>query len=139
MSYFLDLTADKENSFEPIPAGIYNMIVSDVEDTATSKGDRRLRMTFTITDGEYVGRKIFEGYNLTGNEKAVQISRGQLKALWKCAGHDAFVINHPSEFQNIEIAASVKIQPAKDGYDAKNTISSFKPKQKQADTTAVPF
>ena len=135
---WLDLSEDKESTFAPIPAGVYNLIVTDVEDTVTKKMDKRLNVTFTIADGEYQGRKIFEGYQLSGNEKAVQIGRGQLKALWRCAGHDTFSIETPDQFLNIEIAASVKIKTSEE-YGDKNTISTFKPKMKTQASGQVPF
>lgn len=131
--------ADKESSFEPIPAGTYNLVVTKAEMKETSKGDQRLSVEFTVTDDpEYAGRKIFDGYMLSGSEKAVQIGRGQIKSLLKVAGKD-FNITGPEELLNIEIAASVKIQPAKDGYDAKNSISSFKPRGTVAASNTVPF
>lgn len=129
---------DKEVSFEPMPAGVYNVAVTSVEEKETKNGDKRLAMTFTVLDGEYVGRKIFEGYMLTGSEKAVQIARGQLKSLLKVAGKD-FNLKGPEDFLGIEVAASVKIQAAKDGYDARNSISSFKPKQAVEMSSQVPF
>jgi len=139
MNMFLNLTEDKESSFDPIPAGTYNLIVTNAEETETKNKDKRIKLTFSVSEGEYAGRKIFEGYQLSGNEKAVQIGRGQLKSLWKCAGHTEFIIKSAQDFNNIEIAASVKIQPGKDGYDAKNSISSFKPKIKSVAADATPF
>jgi hypothetical protein len=129
---------DKEVSFEPMPAGVYNVAVTNVEEKETKNGDKRLSMTFTVIDGEFVGRKIFEGYMLSGSEKAVQIARGMLKSLLKVAGKD-FNLKGPEDFLGIEVAASVKIQAAKDGYDARNAISSFKPKQAVEMSATVPF
>jgi hypothetical protein len=133
-----DFSSDKESSFDPIPAGVYNVVVTSVEDKLTKNNDKRLAMVFTVMDGEHEGRRIYEGFNLTGSEKAVQISRGQLKSLLKCAGK-SFDLKGPEEFMGIEVAASVKIQPAKDGYDAQNKISTFKPKQNIAASSATPF
>jgi hypothetical protein len=130
--------SDKESSFSPIPAGVYNLVVTHVEMKTTKKNDQRLNMTFTVTDGEFVGRKIFEGFMLSGNEKAVQIARGQLKSLLKVAGKP-FEIKGPEEFMGIEVSASVKIQPSKDGYDERNNISTFKPKQASEASAQVPF
>lgn len=135
---FLDLTEDKESSFSPVPAGIYNLIVTDAEETVTKNMDKRIKLTFSVADGEFAGRKIFEGYQLTGNQKAVEIGRGQLKALWRCAGHSDFVIQDVSQFINLEIAASVKIK-SDETYGDKNTISSFKPKVSQQAAAGVPF
>lgn len=135
---WLDLTDAQESSYEPIPAGVYNLIVTQAEETTTKNNDSRIKLTFSVSDGDYAGRKIFDGYQLSGNETAVKIGRGQLKSLWRCAGHTDFNISSPSELLNIEIAASVKIKEDP-SYGPKNVISTFKPKQATATTTAVPF
>lgn len=136
---WLNLTEDKELSFSPVPAGVYNVTVTDVEETVTKKMDKRLKMTFAITDGEYAGRKIFEGYQLTGSDKAVAIGRSQLKSLWKCAGHNTFEIESPDQFLNIEVAASIKIKKGEDGYEDRNTISTFKAKSALKAKDEIPF
>ena len=135
---FLDLSGDRESTFEPIPAGVYNLVVTGAEEALTQKGDKRIKITFAVADGDYAGRKIFEGYNLSGNPKSVEIGRGQLKSLWKCAGNNEFVINSVEQFLNIEIAASVKIK-TDETYGDKNVISSFKPKKQVTATAAPPF
>lgn len=135
-----DFSSDRETSFSPMPAGTYNLEITHVEDTLTKAGDKRLKVTFSVIDGEYVGRKIFEGYNLTGaNQKAVEISRGQIKSLLKLSGRDNFQIKDPSELIGIQVSASVKVQEGKDGYSDKNTISSFKKKTAAKVTEEVPF
>lgn len=140
MSSWLDLTDDKEaTGFEPIPAGVYNLIVVGAEDTLTKNGDKRLKLVFSVADGDYAGRKIFEGYNLSGNPKAVEISRSMIKRLMKCAGKESFVLKDPTDLLNTEVAASVKVQPGKDGYDPKNTVSSFKPKVAPEAQSGIPF
>lgn len=139
-NWLLDLSDDKEATFGPIPKGVYNMVVTEAEETVTKAGNKRINITFSITDGEYSGRKIWEGYNLTGeNTKAVQISRGQLKALWKCAGHTDFRIESADKFIGIEVTASVKIQEGRDGFDDRNVISTFKPKVKSETSPGTPF
>lgn len=142
-SSIFDFSQDKESSFSPMPAGTYNLEITEAEATTTKAGDQRLKLTFSVIDGEYVGRKIWEGYNLTGvNQKAIEISRGQIKSMLKLSGRDNYQLKDPSELIGIQLAASVKIQEGKDGYSDKNTISSFKKKTtatKKTDTDTVPF
>lgn len=133
-----DFSSDKESSYSPIPAGTYNMVVTAAEMKETKTGNQRLAVTFNVTDGEFAGRKVFDGYNMSGTEQAVQIGRGQVKSLLKAANKD-FNISGPEELIGIEISAAVKIQPAKDGYDESNKISYFKPKQAVSQSGAVPF
>lgn len=133
-----NFTDDKESSFDPIPPGVYNVVVAESEETSTKTFDKRLKMTLTVTDGDFAGRKIFDSMMLTGNEKAVQIGRGRIKSLLKCGGK-SLDIKGPADLIGIEVAASVKIQKGTDGYDDRNSISSFKPKSQAVATTANPF
>jgi hypothetical protein len=133
-----DFTNDKESSFEPIPAGVYNVRVAACEAKKTQAGDLRWAVEFVVTEGPHTGRKIFDGFNLEGSEKAVQIARGNIKSLLKAAGKD-FSINGPEDLVDIEVSASIKIKAPQNGYDAKNTLSSFKPKVATQESSEVPF
>jgi hypothetical protein len=136
---FYDFSADKEATSTPIPAGVYNLVITEAEDTHTKKMDKRVKMTFTVMDGEHKGRKIWEGYNLTGaNEKAVQISRGQIKALLKAGGKEDFALQSAADFIGIEIAAVVKVK-TDETYGDKNVISAFKPKKPIEAAEGTPF
>lgn len=133
-----NFTDDKESTgFGVIPKGVYNASITEAKMKDTQKGDQRLNLTFTIQGGDYHGRKIFEGYNMSGSEKAVQIGRGQLKAILK-AGGKGFEISGPEDFLGIELAISVKVIPEKDGYAEKNGVQGFKPAVESA-SGVVPF
>jgi hypothetical protein len=133
-----DFSNDKESSFEPIPAGVYNVRVAACEEKRTKAGDLRWNAEFVITDGPHTGRKIFEGFNLEGNEKAVQIARGNIKSLLKAGGR-SFEIGGPEDLVDIEVSASVKVKPPQNGYDAKNAIGTFKPKAAVQADEGIPF
>ena len=133
-----NFTNDKEASFDLIPNGVYQVIVDKAEEGTTKAGDPKLSMTFVITDGEYQGRKVFSNFNLGGNEKAVQIARGQLKSLLKCAGK-SLDIKGPHEFYGCEVLASIKIKKD-DAYGDKNIVSFFKPlPTDKKEVTGTPF
>lgn len=58
----------EESSFEPIPAGQYfAQIVNpdDVQLTESSTGKPMLKIVWTIQDGEFSGRKVFDNVVLT--------------------------------------------------------------------------
>jgi hypothetical protein len=117
---------DKEPS-NLIPAGIYNVIVDKVEVTQSRAGNDMIKLGFKIIDGPYRGRMVFMNYMMSGNEKAVEIARGQLKSLLKCAGKP-LDIGGPEGFLDAMVTASIKIKEDKE-YGDKNVISYFKPFQ----------
>lgn len=57
----------EESSFEVLPKGTYNAIVEEFEfTTSQSSGSPMIKCVYSIIDGEYVDRKIFDYYVLTG-------------------------------------------------------------------------
>lgn len=76
-----DLGGVEDNtSFEVIPKGTYNAIIEDLEFTESqSSGAPMLKAVFSITDGEYAERKVFDYYVLTG--EGAKYSLPKLKQL----------------------------------------------------------
>ena len=111
-------------AFGVLPAGNYNLIVEEFEERTTKAGNKSLELTFNVTDGVYKGRKIFAQYNLEGNPKAVEISRGQLKALL-IAGGKELEVSGPHEFVGLQVTGALKIKESAE-YGDKNVISYFK-------------
>lgn len=128
---------DKESGPELLKEGIYNVLVDKAELKETKAGNQAMSMTFTILDGEGRGRKLFHQFNLTGSEKAVEISRGQIKSMLKLAGK-SLDIQGPQDLLGLEVAVSVKIRKD-DVYGDKNVISYFKQKVKDQEPTGTPF
>jgi len=62
-----NLNEVEESSFEVLPKGTYNAIVEEFEfTTSQSSGSPMIKCVYSIIDGEYVDRKIFDYYVLTG-------------------------------------------------------------------------
>ena len=121
-----------------LPSGEYNILVYAQEMKQTKAGNEALKLTFKVTEGEFKGKVIFQQYNLSGNEEAVKISRGQLKSLLVSANHNVN-ISGPHEFVGLEVTAMVKIEKS-DMYGEQNRISYFKPLKKSAPKdNGVPF
>ena len=58
---------EESTSFEVIPKGTYNAVIEEMEFTESqSSGAPMLKAVFSITDGEFAERKIFDYYVLTG-------------------------------------------------------------------------
>jgi hypothetical protein len=126
MSFNLDFTNDVAAS-NTVPKGSYKVVCESFEEKQSQSGNDRLILSFRIIEGEQKGRVLYEGYNMTGSEKAVQISRGQLKALVASSGRADFNLAGLHEFVGMTVQASVKIQESKDGYPERNVITAFKP------------
>ena len=58
---------EEQTSFEVLPKGTYNAIVEEFEfTTSQSSGSPMIKCVYSIIDGEYADRKIFDYYVLTG-------------------------------------------------------------------------
>ena len=67
-------------SFEVLPKGTYNAVVEELEyTTSQSSGSPMIKAVYTITDGEFAERKIYDFYVLTG--EGAKYSLPKLKQL----------------------------------------------------------
>ena len=67
MVFNLNEVVEQTNSFEVLPKGTYNAIVEEFEfTTSQSSGSPMIKCVYSIIDGEYADRKIFDYYVLTG-------------------------------------------------------------------------
>lgn len=111
---------------DPVPAGWYNVMVDESEIKPTNDGmGARLACRFQILDGQFVGRKLFTGFNIrNANPVAQEIAFKQLSALAHAVG--VLQVQDSAQLHNIPLKVRVKVVPPKDGYDAKNEITAFK-------------
>lgn len=59
---------DQQSEFQPMPAGQYMGKISnpdDVQLTESSNGNPMIKVQWTVTEGEYEGRKLFDNVPLT--------------------------------------------------------------------------
>lgn len=73
---------------EAVPAGWYSVAITDGEVTVNDGGQgRRIALEFTVLEGQYKGRKIFDGLNIVhSNPQAQQIAAGHLSAICHAVG-----------------------------------------------------
>lgn len=124
-------------SREPVPAGDYVAMITDSERKATNDGSgQRLSLTWTIVDGEFERRKIFDGLNLENKSaQAVEISMRQLRSI--CDATGVRQVKDSAELHDKPCIIRVKVRPAgtgKDGkyYEASNSISAYMPVNRTA-------
>lgn len=109
--------------FEPIPAGIYNVVIEKTELKFTSEqsktpGAPMISWTYNVLDGEFAGRKLF-------NNTVLHLSFGQamLKKTIMCAGLEV-------DMKNFDIEAFIENGDAITGVMAvKVNVKPFNGKQ----------
>jgi len=121
---------EPQKSFEPLPVGKYECIVtnSDVKRTQDGGGSY-IWLELTVCDnGPYHGRKIFTNITLTNSgpkaQQAMEIGQKQLSGLCHAAGK--LKIEDTSELHDIPIVVDVKIKKDQSGqYGDKNEVRAF--------------
>lgn len=121
-----DASAVEPNTFEAIPQGTYNAIITESEWKQTSSGNGRyLQMKFQVIDGQYKGRVLFARLNLENpNAKAVEIARSQLSTICRAVG--VMKPNDSCELHNLPLGISVVCRKNESTGDVVNDIKSFR-------------
>jgi hypothetical protein len=159
-------SAGPQKSFEIIPANSIVNVELTVKPGAAGDGGwlRRSRdgtcemldCEFTVIDGEFAGRKIFQLFTVGGTEerhvKAAVISAATLRAALESAraigpgdesdaAQKARQVAGWQDFDCLRFMVRLGVKPPQDGYEAKNTIKEIitpdrhewkKPEQVQA-------
>lgn len=134
MAEFSDFGFNPEDqepdSFEPIPAGEYKLAAVSCElkqcgPNSKDPNGQYLKYEFTVTEGEYKGRKIWKMFNVRNkNETAVKIAKKELTAFCRACGRPQ--ATDSDDLLAIEFIGRVSIRTSKD-FDPQNEIRKFKP------------
>lgn len=118
--------APDQGQQDPVPAGWYKVVIDKSELKPTKDGTgQRLELQFKIIDGQFTGRKIFEGLNLVNaNAVAQEIAYKQLSAI--CHAVNVLVAQDSTQLHNIPLQVKVSLKPAQGQYEAKNEIKAYK-------------
>lgn len=136
---------EDERSFDPVPPGDYLCQVVESDVVKTKHGDGEvLKLTIDIIDGPYADRKVFENLNIRNpSAEAQRIAQRALADL--CLATGVHGLRNSEELHFKPFVARLKVEPAKDGFDAKNKVSRYKPRpgaapaaQTQARPTSEP-
>lgn len=124
----------KEQSFDPIPAGKYKAVITECEDKATKSGDGNYyNFKFQIIEGPHANRTVFHMANYNNpNPQAQAIGRGQLATIAKAAGK--VDPSDTDELLNLPMLITVAIKAGNDGYPPKNEIKKWEPTTAAAPT-----
>lgn len=117
---------DPQDSFDPIPAGWYPVVITDSEMKPTKKGDGEyLELTLEVIEGEYQGRKVWDRLNLVNpNQTAVEIAQRALSAI--CHAIGVMTPNDSAELHDRPLEVKVSVKPARDSYEPTNEVKGYR-------------
>lgn len=118
-------------AFDPIPAGWYNVHITDSEAKPTGAGTGfYLELEMEVLDGAYAGRKVFDRLNLHNpNPVATEIAYKTLSAI--CHATGVIQVADSAQLHNRPMQCKVSLRaagPGKDGqhYEASNEVKGYK-------------
>lgn len=127
MAIRVSFSDTEKRDFTALPAGIYSVVVSDVEESEDvgPSGYPYLKWEFTIPEGEYENRRLWSNTSLA--PKALF----KLMELMEAFGEDPEALKHedfefePSDYTGAELLVSVKIKTYEG--ELRNEIKNFYP------------
>lgn len=132
----LDLSNVKDSgSFQPLPAGEYNLIVDEAEVKQTKAGTGEyINLKLKVLNGQYAERFIFTTFNFkNANKQAQDIGMSQLKGFLGAAGMNNQKLSNVVDMVGAKAVGVVKIKHDEQWGD-KNVVSYFKPYKKENDS-----
>lgn len=118
---------DPQPSYDPIPAGWYNAMITESEMRPTSNGQGAyLQLTLKIIDGQYAGRLVFDRLNIQNqNPVAAEIAYRRLSAY--CHATGVIQIQDSQQLHGIPLKIRVAVRTDSTGqYDPSNEVKAVK-------------
>lgn len=114
---------DPNKKFDPLPEGIYTVVLDQSQWKDTKKRDARyLHLTFKVIKGEYKGRHLFDRLLLKHpNSQTVEYARRDLSAL--CHATGKLKVADSTELHDLPVNVKVKCENTGDGVD--NVIAKY--------------
>lgn len=116
-----------QDTFDPLPAGWYTVIISDSEmkPTKDQKGEY-LHLELTVIEGEFENRRAWDRLNLVNpNQTAVEIAQRALSAICHAVG--VMAPNDSTELHDRPFQVKLSVRPAKGEYEASNDVKGYRP------------
>lgn len=139
MSWLLDLTEDKVDSFDVVPKGTYLASCEDAEIKTTKDGTGEyINAKFSIIGSDFDNRKVFNMFNIKNkNDQAVKIGRAKLKEFLIASGKKDFTLKSVKDLCGLK--AQIVVNVKEDEMGKKNSISGFKPITGAQELSTIPF
>ena len=119
-------TVAPSESLEAIPAAWYNMVIDQSELKPTKDGNGAyLELRFSVMDGQYAGRKVFDRLNIrNSNPVAQEIAFKSLSAICHAVG--MLQVADSSQLHNRPLKVKVSVRAAQGDYEASNEVKGYK-------------
>lgn len=135
-------SVEPSRSFEPLPEGKYEAVITESEMKETRAGNGRyLALTLEIVGGDHAGRRLWDRLNLENpNEKAVDIAKATLSAICRALG--ILKPKDSAELHNKPLVVRVALRRDENG-ETRNDIKGYesaassKPRELKAGTQAA--
>lgn len=117
---------DTSNNFDALPAGEYQVIITQSEFKMTKNGSGSyLELRQEVQDGQFRGRLLFDRLNLdNSNQKAVEIAQKQLAQI--CHAIGVMQVSDSEQLHNRPMVAIVKVRNDPQ-YGTSNEVKGYKP------------
>lgn len=118
------------STFEPIPYGKYQAVITSSEMRVTKAGTGQyLQLEFVIIEGDYEGRKLWSRLNLDNpNPDAVRIAQSDLSAI--CRAVNVLEVQNSEQLHNLPLTIHVVKETLSDGFVA-NDIKGYEKIEQQ--------
>ena len=128
---------EPSSSFDAIPAGKYQAVITDSEFRPNRAGTGEyLQLEFEIIEGDYKNRKLWARLNMHNpNSEAVRIARADLAAI--CHAVNVMQPRDSSELHNLPLTIIVRCKKENNG-DLYNEIKGYASKASLFGTVAAP-
>lgn len=129
MANFSDIDMNNvqpSDDYSPIPVGEYvaTITASEVKQTKDLTG-KYIKLEVTVIEGQFKNRKIFCNLNMWNkNEQAVSIAKREMASIKIATGQ--LTATDTAIFHGKPVKVTLGIKPADGGYEASNTIKSWK-------------
>jgi hypothetical protein len=136
--FAVDTLPESSGSYEPIPAGWYQVSITGADLKSTKDGTGEyIKLRYDITGPSHQGRVVFGNLNIQNKSpKAEEIGRQQLGELMRAIGLAKVVDTDQLIGGTLQI--KVSIREARDGYEASNEVRGYKALSGSVPLTAAP-
>lgn len=120
-------TVAPDDPREVLPPGWYNVTIDESEMKPTKDGSGAyLSLRYSVLDGQFAGRKIFQNLNLRNNNATtVEIAYKQLSGICHAVG--LLTVQDSSQLHGLPFQVRVKIRKDPTGqYEDQNDVSGYK-------------
>lgn len=123
-----DATNEKGlESFEPIPLKFVVGYISSTSRETSNAGHPYAKLEFTVTEPEeHKGRNLWANLNL-GHESKAARERAKKELVSICRAVNVMQPPNTDALKDIPMVLELKIEPPRDGYDAKSAIKNYFP------------